>query len=233
MQDVSGGRMVMVLVDPAATFARIVLQPTWGVTLAFLMAVTIVSSAVTFHRMDFTTFVRQQVLAAGQNPTTDVIQEQVDLVNQWGGVVSLIGALTLPVLVSAVAFVFWIAVSLLGHEVPYGVSFSVVLHAMMPFAFAALLTVALALSQDTISAVEAMQGGLLISHLGFLAPDTASPALQSLLNSIDLFSLWTVFLLTIGFRAATRVATPEAAATVLLLWLAYVALKVGCMALWQ
>ena len=64
------------------------------------------------------------------------------------------------------------------------------------------------------------------SHLGALV-QTGVPALQKLLESIDVFSLWFLIVLTIGFRAVTRLSTGVAASITFLPWGAWVLIKVA------
>src|SRR5439155_1594626 len=74
---------------------------------------------------------------------------------------------------------------------------------------------------------EAMNGDLLVSSLGFLAPYDAAPAWAALLSSVDLFSLWTAILLVIGYRTAAKASTATACFVVAVVWLGYVSIKIG------
>lgn len=58
------------------------------------------------------------------------------------------------------------------------------------------------------------------SNLGVLVSDKAHPVLASLLGSIDIFSVWTVALLAIGFAIASngKVSTKKAAVIFAVLW---------------
>jgi hypothetical protein len=68
---------------------------------------------------------------------------------------------------------------------------------------------------------------VLRSNLAFLAPEGASKPLVALLASLDLFALWNVALLAIGYRVAARVSRTTAWLTVIILWLIFVAIIVG------
>ncbi len=52
-----------------------------------------------------------------------------------------------------------------------------------------------------------------------------------LLSSLDLFSVWTVALLAIGYAIATKVSRGKAAGIVIAMWVVYVGVKVGLAAL--
>jgi len=72
-----------------------------------------------------------------------------------------------------------------------------------------------------------------VSNLGVLVSQKDHPAIASLLNSIDVFSFWTIFLLAVGFSAASegRLDRKKAMTGVIALWVIYVLIKVGWKAL--
>jgi len=64
------------------------------------------------------------------------------------------------------------------------------------------------------------------SNLGaLLKPE--NPALRALLDSLDVFVLWFLIVLTVGFRAATRLSTGMAASITFLPWGIWVLLKIA------
>jgi hypothetical protein len=68
-----------------------------------------------------------------------------------------------------------------------------------------------------------------VSNLGMLADPATRPVLNSLLSSIDLVSIWTIFLLAVGFAAMSekRLTVAKAATPVVVLWIFWVLLKLG------
>jgi hypothetical protein len=70
-------------------------------------------------------------------------------------------------------------------------------------------------------------GDLLKSNPGFLVDAKSSPALHSLLQSLDVFSLWTIVLLVVGLSAAAKISRGRTAGLVLTLWVLYVLGKAG------
>ena len=102
-------------------------------------------------------------------------------------------------------------------------------HAFLPSVVGTLLLIPVVLQRETIDP----QGvpDLLRSNLGFLVDKASSPALHSLLGSIDVFSLWTLVLLTIGFAAAGRTSRKAAAGVVFTIWALFVLGKAGLAAL--
>ena len=222
-------RPINVLLDPKNTFASIARRPTWVAPLLILMLLGTLTSALTFGKMDMAQAVREQFAARGQTVDREQIDQGVALFENLRGVVALIGLLGFPLVMMLVALVFWFAFQLAGQEMNYGASMSVTLHGMMPWAVASLLSLPVILSRDSITAREAMSGNVLVSHLGFLASSDAAPAWVAFLSSVDLFSLWTVILLIVGYRTAANASTAKACAVVSLVWLGYVSIKV----VWQ
>ena len=220
-------RSLNVLLDPSGTFASIARRPTWVAPLLILMLLGGLASALTFGRIDAAQAVREQFAAQGRTANQEQIGQSVIFFENLRGVATLITVLSFPFIMMLVANVFWFAFQLAGQEMTYGTSLSVTLYGMMPMAVASLLTLPVILSRDAIPAREVMSGNVLVSNLSILASADAAPAWVALLGSVDLFSLWTVILLIIGYRAAAKTSTAKACAVVSLVWFGYVSVKIG------
>ncbi|HZF10561.1 MAG TPA: YIP1 family protein [Thermoanaerobaculia bacterium] len=223
LEDSSPGRLIGALVAPVKTFRSLAQRPTWGV--AFLAVYLLGSglSLLSFQKVDFVAGVKAQMAEQGRELPAGS-EERIATV---GKVLAITGILLFPAflfLVPAIYLVF----NLLGGELDYRRSLSVVVHASLPRALAALLSVPVVLSRNEISLKEIQGGGLglLHSNLSFLAPD-AGPALRVLLTSCDLFTVWTLALTILGFHLVARVGKGTAAAVVLLFWLLVIGLFVG------
>ncbi len=222
-------RPINVLLDPNNTFVSIARRPTWVTPLVMLMLLATLTSTLAFGKMDVAQAVREQFAARGQTANQEQIDQGVTFFENLRGVAVLITLLGFPLIMMAVALVFWFAFQLAGQEIDYGTSLSVTLHSMMPMAVASLLTLPVIISRDSITQREMMSGNVLVSNLSFLASSDAAPAWVALLSSLDLFSLWTVILLVIGYRTVAKTSTAKACAVVSLVWAGYVGVKVG----WQ
>ena len=64
-------------------------------------------------------------------------------------------------------------------------------------------------------------------------PDDATKWLTALLSSIDIFAIWNMILLAIGFSATNpkKLKFGSAFVTVLVVWICYTAVKVGLIAM--
>jgi membrane protein, antimicrobial resistance system len=225
MSDRSGSRLWRVLVRPAETFAAIAGRPTWGLALAVLVVASAAASVAIFQHVDMLEMVRQQ-MAAQHQAVPAGIESKAPL---FKGCAEAIGAFA-PAVFALLAAALFLVFNLLGGTIDYRRSLAVTVHAAMPGVVRAILVVPVALSRAAVTMEEA-QGGLLRSNLSFLAPAGAGKPLLALLTSLDLFTLWQLVLLAIGYRVVARVSRATAATTVVLLWALFVAVIVGIAAL--
>jgi hypothetical protein len=74
---------------------------------------------------------------------------------------------------------------------------------------------------------------LVASNPGAFLSSDASKWLVALLSSIDIFAIWNIALVAVGFSVINpkKLSFGKAFVTVLLLWMFYVAVKVGAIAL--
>jgi len=235
MKDSSFGRVLSVLFTPGETFESIGERPTWVVPLLVLL---LLGGAVGFL-VQVKTDPEEAVRAQMSKMKVEVPPEQVDKMirdaeNRTTGkklALTAVGVVVSTAVYFLVAFLFWASFRLFGSEIDYLRSLAVTVHGYMPLAVAALLNLPLMLARDTISFEEATSGGVLLSSLAALAPEDASSVLKAFLNSLDLFSIWAMVLLALGYRIVARVSTAVSAGIVVLLWLIYVGGKLGLVSL--
>lgn len=105
-------------------------------------------------------------------------------------------------------------------------SLGVVSHALMPGFIAGLLGVVILFLADP-SSVDLQN--LVASNPGVLLSDNSPRWMVSLLGSFDIFSLWTMLLMAMGFHAASpkKISFGKALGVILFAWAFYVVLKVG------
>jgi hypothetical protein len=225
MRDSSWSRLWGALAKPGETFAAIARRPTWAVALTVLVVLGGAATLAVFSRFDMMEMMRQQ-LAAQHQQVPAGFDSRAGLIKGCSAAVAVAGPAVIYLLGAAVFLIF----NLLGGQLDYRTSFSVMLHASMPNAVRALIMIPIALSRTSLTMQE-VQGGLLRSNLSFLAPEGAARPLVALLASLDLFSLWNLVLLAIGYRIAAKVSRTTSVATVVLLWALLVAMTVGFAAL--
>ena len=231
MKDSGWGRLFGVLVSPGETFRSIAERPTWLPPLLLLVLLGVIVGFEVQMRTDPEEMVRGQLEAIKM----DVPQEQVDKMIEdaesrtTAGKAGLaaFGAVFQVALYAVVAVLFWIGFRLFGSEMDYLRSLATTLHGYMPIAVASLINLPLMLSRESLTFEEVMSGGVLVSSLKALAPEDASPVTEMLLGSVDLFTIWVLVLLTIGYKQVAKVSTAVASGIVILFWLIYVVGKVA------
>lgn len=221
------GRVIGVLISPVKTFRSIAEHPTWGAALVVLVLVVATVGYIAADRTDFEDVVRGQIADSGREVPEEALEQQIALMEKSGGVLSLLSVLGVPLMALLLAAIFLGAFRMVGSELDFSSSFSVVIHSLMPMIVSSLLSLPVILSKQTFGYEDLKDGGYLISNLAFLAPDEAPAVVRSLLGSIDLFTLWTLALLVIGYRAVAKVSQKTATVAVIVLWLIYVAIKAG------
>jgi Yip1 domain len=233
------GRVIGVLVSPDKTFRSIAERPTWAVPLVLLVLLSIGVALVLQQRLDQGEMLKYQMEKMEKMGVTigeeQLEKMQSDAENQstTARTVGLVfGALVAAGVYFLLAALFLGTFRLTGSELGFKQSLGATVHAMLPQGVAALLNIPLALSRPTISPEEMLSGGLLASSLRPLAPE-GSAVLASLLGSLDFFTVWSVVLLILGYRAVAKVSTQTSATVVVVLWGIWVLGKAGVAAVFN
>jgi hypothetical protein len=235
LEDSGAGRVIGALVSPVKTFRSIAERPTWGVALVVLLVVSTLVGVLANKRID-PNDMRQSVQQRMEKSQGTVTPEQVDRAMTMSAKITAVTLWLIPLFVVIVyliiALLFFAAFRFFGgSDLSYKQSFAVAVHGFLPAMVSALLTLPLILTREHLPLKDVQGGNLLASNLGAFAPDGIGPAVKSLLSSVDFFSLWTLCLLVIGYKAAAKVSTANAATVVVVLWALYVAGKAGLAAL--
>src|SRR3972149_4836576 len=220
------GRLLPSLYEPRKTFESLSARPTWAVAMIVLPLLGTAAVWIAFDRMDPEDFTRQIEEQSGKPlPEGGPDPEAMMGFARWAAIGgSLLGA---PLMYSVLALLFWTPFRLLGSALDYRRSLAVTLHGFAPFAVASLAGIPVALSRESL-ALEELQGGqFLMSHLGFLASEDASATVVALLSSVDLFSIWAIVLLVLGYQVVARVSRAAATTTAGALWAGGILIKVG------
>jgi Yip1-like protein len=236
LEDSSFGRLIGALISPGKTFRSIAERPTVLVPLVLFLLVVGVVGFLTAQRTDYRDVLTQTMRERGTEVPPEQLERQIEITEK---VAAPSAAVVAPVVVALLvllgAFLYWLAFKLLGSDFSYKTSLSVALYAGVPSLVAALLTIPVLLSYDSIGFKDMRRfgGNFLQSNLAFLAPEDAKRWVVALLSSADFFALWGLVLTVVGFRAASRLPARTVAVTVVVIWLLFVAIKVGWAALFS
>ena len=228
MEDSGIARIWGVLVSPTSTFRAIATKPSWVVPLLLLMGIGLAGAVLLTDKMDWDEITRESILASGRDVPEDQLEGIVEFQEKAGPIFMIGGSVVLqPVIFLLLALVFLVTFKVLGGELNFVSSFSVILHGLMPRAVMGLLSIPVILGKSEFGYEELRDNSVLTSNLASFAPDDAGPALIGVLSSIDVFSLWALGLLIVGYATVAKVSKASAGAGVIGLWIVYVLGKVG------
>ncbi len=227
MENSGFGRLIGVFISPGKTFASIAQRPTWLAPQIVMILLAIAVTTIVTPRIDMRAFIRQSIEESGRNMTPQQLDAAVEQGAKFAKVGPIIGIVAQPIVMLLISLIFWVIFKLSGGDFSFATSFSVTSHGMLPGTLAALLSIPVVLSKSALTYDEVKTGSFLMSNLGSFAPVGTGHALLSLLSSIDVFPIWSLILLVIGYRIAAKTSRGATIGIVVGTWLVYVLCKVG------
>lgn len=231
-------RLAGAFFEPTKTFADIDRKPSWIAMFIIMALLGMVAAYVATSHIDTEALMRQKL--AAQNMTEEQINSTVAAQQQnpilknlkyVGLVVAPIAQLLAYLFVAAVFLLLFV---LMGSPTTFKKTLAVTVWGMSPPGIVLTLLTILIIYVKNPESLDVSQG-VVMSNLGSLVDAKANPVLGSLLGSVDLFSIWTIVLLAIGFAAISskKMTTKKAAIGIVILWLIYVLGKAGVRAIWH
>jgi len=224
------GRITGVVVNPARTFAEIARRPTWVVPLVTLCVLSIIVSGLLAQKTDWRSFFERQMSKNSrfdqmpQDQKDNILEKQVQYAPKFA---FAFGVIFTPIFVLLVTLVYWGAFNLFnGAALTFRTAFGIVSHAFVPLIISSLLAIIILLIKPR---GDVDPEHFLASSLAAFLPDDAPKWLAALGQSLELFWIWTMVLVAIGFSAANRKKIKPAGAflTVYGLWAVWVLGKVA------
>jgi Yip1 domain len=229
------------LTSPGETFKVISRRPTWVAPIIIAILVAIVGNAVYYLRVnpDWEQRVRNRIeqhqVTTGETMAPEQVAQQVATAKTLGNFFILLPALSVPLFCFGVAGFYLLAFGLVFLRSP---SFKKVLSVVAwseavvkTIGVAIVIIVLMAVDTERLKGFEPANSNLVQSNLSVLLPRNLSPASTSLATSVDVFTIWFLILLTIGFGVvglgSQKIATWKITTLVFGLWLAWVFIKVG------
>ena len=221
-------RIVGVFFSPDATFASIARRPDWVVPLVVLLVLSVVSGLIMAKRLDFAAPARE-AMEANKNLSTEDAERMERMSASVGKVLSYAAPVFSVIIFALVAGVLLLAFRLMGGEGTFKQAFSVTLYAWVPLLILGIVTLIVILARGTFDPMSAAT--LVKSNPAFLVDMKEQPALFSMLSALDLFTIWSIVLLSFGFAALSKLSVKGTAAIVVSLWIALILVRVGWTAL--
>lgn len=224
------GRIIGALFSPKKTFADVAAHPSWIAPMLLLTLLSLGVSALLVQKVDWHNFMEQQL---NKNPRTEQLpadqkEKIIEAQSKYAPAFTYVLGACGPILGTLViTLVYWGAFNLFsGAGLKYGTAFGITSHAFMPASISSVLAIVTIFLK---ARGDVDPEHLLASALSAFLPENAPKWLNSLGNSLELFWLWCLVLLVIGFSAANpkKIKTGAAFGTVFGLWILWVLIKVG------
>ncbi|HET7434751.1 MAG TPA: Yip1 family protein [Thermoanaerobaculia bacterium] len=226
-------RLAGAFIAPVSTFEAIARRPNILVPLLLFIVIGYVSTYFMMPRMDWAKITEQQADAIkAKNP--NVSDADLQRMSKFTIAIGKVGGWVAPAL-SVVWYVFVAGVLLLafrmmGGEGTFKQALSATLHAWLPLVVFSIIAVIVAVARGGLIDPTQMQV-LVKSNPAFLVSMKEHPVLFSFLTNFDVFTLWMLALLTIGFAALSRFSKAKSAAIIFFLWAIFIFVKLGFAAL--
>lgn len=221
-------RIFGALFSPNETFADIARKPDILVPLAVIVFFSLLSTIVVVPKLDFESMMREQF-----ESNKDISAEDADRMVRITAASGKVFAYASPILAigifAIVAGVLLLAFRMMAGEGTFKQAFSVTLYSQFPQVIHGLITTVIIMTKSSVQPDQ--MNTLLKSNLGFLVDPKQQMVPFALLSSLDLFTIWTLVLLIIGFACVSRFSKAKSAAIVISLWIVTVVVKLGFAAL--
>jgi hypothetical protein len=216
-------RIIGVLFSPDATFASIARRPDWIVPLVLLLLVAMAAGIIMAPHIDFGAAARES-MEQQKNVSPEQIEKAVKISASIGKVFTYLAPVLSLIGLLVIAGVVLLAFRIFGGEGDFKQAFSVTCYASMPTIIKSVVTLIIIVAKGGIIPAQAL-ATIVRSNLGFLVDYKTNPVAFALLSSFDIFSVWFLALLIIGFSYVARVSKVKAAVTIISLWVLVLLLK--------
>jgi len=220
-------RIFGALFSPVRTFRDIAKRPDWLVPMALIFVIALGSVAVTVPRLDYDAM--REKMEAQQKKNPNLTAEQQEKAMKIGvafakGIMWLSPFFALGWL-AILGAIYMLGIRLAGGEGSYAASLAIMLYAQMPLVIRRILNDGILLTKKAVDPEKAQM--LLRSNLAFLTDMKTNPAGWASLAALDVFAIWSVILMIIGFAELPRMTRGRSAAVVITIWLIFALFGVG------
>jgi hypothetical protein len=225
-------RMAGVFFAPVETFADIARKPDIVAPLLLILVIGFATTFLAMPHLDWDAMVTQQAeMVKKQNPnmSDSDIERMGRITKSIAKVSGYIAPLLIVIGYLVIALVVWGACRMMGGQGSFKQAFSATLYAHFPRVVLGIVATAVIMARGMVDP-STMQT-IVKSSPAFLVDMKTNPVLFALLASFEIFQIWTLILLIIGFAALSKLSKAKTAAIVISLWLVLLVVKIGFAAL--
>jgi hypothetical protein len=228
------GRIIGVFTSPKQTFASIAERPSWVAPLLLMMVLATCVGTLLNAKMNWGEYIRHKAEESARFEQLSEEQKDQALAGQvkfWSNFSYGVGIVAVPLSTLIFALIYFGAFNLFrGAGLHFGQAFAITTHAFLPTAISSILALII-LPLKTYGDVD--PENVVATSLKAYLPESAPKPLLALGGSLELFFIWCLVLVAIGFSAANpkKVKPGASFGIVFGLWAVWVLAKVAWAAL--
>jgi Yip1-like protein len=232
-------RLTGTLLSPGETFADVSRKPTW-IAPMIIGIITVLAATFFFQwRVHpdwdsiFRAQIQKQMAGSSQSLTDEQIEQRVSISKSIAKFSPIIAAVFTPIFYVILAGIFALGLMFIQAKTTFKKILSVV--AWSRAAIGVVETVVMMASlmirdEESLKTIDPTQpSGIVPTNVAAFLPSETSPIVKAVAGSLDIFTIWTLILLTIGFAAiagSRKITTQKTATVVFGIWVIFVLLKV-------
>lgn len=233
-------RLTGTLLSPGETFADINRKPTW-IAPMIIAILTVLASTLFFQwrvNPDWDSIMRNQIKKrmekSNQSLTEEQMEQQVAFAKGIAKFSPIIGAVFTPIFYVVLAGIFALGLMFIQAKTTFKKILSVVAWSSAATGIVATLVTMASLmvrDQESLRSMDPTQsGGIVPSNLAAFLPSDTSAVILAVAGSLDIFTIWILILLIIGFASiagSRKITTGKTASVVFGFWAVFVLIKVA------
>ncbi|MCP4901962.1 MAG: hypothetical protein GY906_33780 [bacterium] len=226
----SFNRLIGVFTNPAAVFEDIARKPTVALVLVCFVLVSVGQGFIVAKNTDFEANAIQSIEAMGIDVPEESLDRQIESSASRWYLRPALGVVFWPMILLISATVFFLMLKLTGSQIGFAATLSTMLHAYWPgkLVYSILLSM-LVIRNGAVTDMGLLR--VLKSSLAGYLPESTSWPLMTLAAFADVFKIWGIVLLAMGFVIVARVSKGKAWTAALVPWVVIALLMAGLVAL--
>lgn len=222
------GALAGVIMSPGETFEKLEKKPIWLVPMLVFMVLSIISTVIAMPKFDFETAMRDQLARQGQDVDEAQIETFVKIQKPLVYTTAVVGT---PIVLLIATLVYMLGFKAFGGDGRFKQFFSITIFAWVPQVLKSIIGTIVIATRESVRVEEAQT--IVMSNLGFLADPIDKPALYALLTSVDVFTIWSLILMVMGYGLVSKRPKGQSIGIVVAIWLVWVIGKTGLAMLGQ
>jgi len=178
--------------------------------------------------------IKKRMERSNQSLTEEQMQQQVAFSKSIAKFFPIIGAIVTPIMYVILAGIFALGLMFIQAKTTFKKILSVVAWSSASIGIVATVVTMASLmvrDEEGLRSIDPTQSaGIVPSNLAAFLSATASPVIKSVAGSLDIFTIWILILLSIGFASiagSRKIKAGNTATVVFGFWAVYVLLKIG------